>query len=115
MQRGHQRGLRGTAARIAVLFTVVLMAVAAILPAVARADSPYSTVSPATDQANEIHDIYKLTFWLALIVFVGVQIGIAYTVCGTGGGPMRRNAPSRCTVTRRWRSSGRSSRQSCCW
>ena len=80
MQRGHQRGLRGTAARIAVLFTVVLLTVAAILPAVARADSPYSTVSPATDQANEIHDIYKLTFWLALIVFVGVQIGIAYTV-----------------------------------
>src|SRR5688572_21020777 len=80
MQRGFQRGLRGTAARIAILFTVTLVVLAAILPGVVGAQSPYSSISPATDQANDINDIYKLTFWLALIVFVGVQIGIAWTV-----------------------------------
>ncbi|CAN5832544.1 cytochrome c oxidase subunit II [soil metagenome] len=80
MLRGFQRGLRGTGARITILVTVTLIAIAAILPAVVGAQSPYTTISPATDQANDIQGIYKLTFWLALIVFVGVHIGIASTV-----------------------------------
>ena len=41
---------------------------------------PYSTISPASPQAEDIQSIYKLTFWLALAVFIGVQIAIVYTV-----------------------------------
>ncbi|CAN5526064.1 cytochrome c oxidase subunit II [soil metagenome] len=80
MQRVFQRGMRGTAARLGILSMVVLLTITVVLPSVAGAQSPYSTVSPATPQANDIHDIYKLTFWLALIVFIGVQVGIVYTV-----------------------------------
>jgi cytochrome c oxidase subunit 2 len=40
---------------------------------------PYSTTSPASPTANGIQDLYKLVFWLALIVFVGVQFTIVYT------------------------------------
>ncbi len=80
MQRGHRRGLRGAAARITILAAVVLVVAAAAVPAMVSAESPYSTISPATDQANDIQGLYKLTFWLALIVFVGVQISIVYTV-----------------------------------
>lgn len=43
------------------------------------AERPYSTVSPKTDTANDIQFLYKIVFWLALIVFVGVQFGVAYT------------------------------------
>src|SRR3954464_10355919 len=40
---------------------------------------PYSHISPQTDKANDIQTLYKITFWAALIVFIGVQAAILYT------------------------------------
>ena len=41
--------------------------------------SPYSTLSPRSSIAEDIQGIYKLIFWLALVVFMGVQFAIVYT------------------------------------
>jgi heme/copper-type cytochrome/quinol oxidase subunit 2 len=41
---------------------------------------PYSHISPATQKAEDIQFLYRLIFWLALVVFVGVQAAIVYTV-----------------------------------
>ena len=40
---------------------------------------PYSHITPQTEKANDIQTLYKITFWAALIVFVGVQAAILYT------------------------------------
>ncbi|MDF3043419.1 MAG: cytochrome c oxidase, subunit [Thermomicrobiales bacterium] len=40
---------------------------------------PYSHITPQTDKAEDIQTLYKITFWAALIVFVGVQAAILYT------------------------------------
>jgi cytochrome c oxidase subunit 2 len=40
---------------------------------------PYTTITPQTEKAEDIQNLYKITFWAALIVFVGVQVAIAYT------------------------------------
>lgn len=42
-------------------------------------DKPYTTISPESPTADDVQDLYKLVFWLALIVFVGVQFAIVYT------------------------------------
>jgi cytochrome c oxidase subunit 2 len=42
-------------------------------------DKPYSHISPASPVADDIQSLYKLVFWLSLIVFVGVQFAIVYT------------------------------------
>ena len=58
------------------LAVVALTILAACGPEV---DKPYSTTSPASPTAEDIQSLYKLVFWLALIVFVGVQFAIVYT------------------------------------
>lgn len=65
--------------RLAVLLSLALMVGAALVPAIVGAQSPYSTISPQSPQANDIQDLYRLVFWLSLIVFVGVQLAIIYT------------------------------------
>ncbi|MDQ3541836.1 MAG: cytochrome c oxidase subunit II [Chloroflexota bacterium] len=42
-------------------------------------EKPYTTISPASPIADDIQSLYKLVFWLALVVFVGVQFAIVYT------------------------------------
>jgi len=49
---------------------------------------PYTTLSPASDTADEIQSLYILVFWLALVVFVGVQFAIVYAALR-----FRRNKP----------------------
>ena len=73
---------------------------------------PYSHITPQTEKANDIQTLYKITFWAALIVFIGVQAAILYTALRF----RRRNedVPSRCTARASWRSPGRSSRPSSC-
>jgi cytochrome c oxidase subunit 2 len=71
---------RTTLLRLGTILALVLMAAAAIVPRLVSADNPYSTTSPRSDVGNNIQGIYKLIFWLALVVFVGVQAGIVYTV-----------------------------------
>ena len=41
---------------------------------------PHTTVIPKTDAARKIQDLYVLVFWLAVIVFVGVQGGLLYVM-----------------------------------
>jgi len=40
---------------------------------------PYSQIAPQTTKADDIQTLYKITFWAALIVFIGVQAAILYT------------------------------------
>ena len=42
-------------------------------------NQPYSTISPQTGKANDIQWLYQIIFWAALLVFIGVQMAIAYT------------------------------------
>lgn len=41
-------------------------------------EKPYSTVDPASVAADDIQSLYKLVFWLSLVVFVGVQFAVVY-------------------------------------
>jgi cytochrome c oxidase subunit 2 len=41
---------------------------------------PYSTISPQTGKTEDIQWLYQIIFWAALIVFIGVQMAIVYTV-----------------------------------
>ena len=41
-------------------------------------EKPYSTVDPASTTADDVHSLYKLIFWLSLVVFVGVQFALVY-------------------------------------
>lgn len=44
------------------------------------ANVPQTTVIPKTDAARKIQDLYVLVFWLAVIVFIGVQGGLVYVL-----------------------------------
>jgi len=56
------------------------MAVVALVALAACTDdySPYSTLTPRTETAEDIQGIYRLVFWMALVVFIGVQFAIGY-------------------------------------
>lgn len=79
MHRGSTSGRRRTLTRLVTLLALVAMAAAVLLPAVG-AESPYTTISPQSSQADDIQWLYRVVFFLALIVFIGVQIAIVYTV-----------------------------------
>ena len=51
-----------------------------LFPACRCAESLQHNFSQSPNRPTTSSGIYKLIFWLALIVFVGVQIGIVYTV-----------------------------------
>jgi cytochrome c oxidase subunit 2 len=44
------------------------------------AEVPHTTVIPKTDSGRMIQDLYVLVFWLAVIVFIGVQGGLIYVL-----------------------------------
>lgn len=79
MHRGSTGGRRRTWTRFVTLFALIAL-VAGVLVPVVGAKSPYSTISPMSPQAEDIHWLYLLVFYLSLIVFIGVQIAIVYTV-----------------------------------
>jgi cytochrome c oxidase subunit 2 len=69
---------RGRWSRLAPV--LVLAGVAILLTGCGPAiDQPFTTITPQTDKADDIQNLYKITFWAALIVFVGVQVAIGYT------------------------------------
>jgi cytochrome c oxidase subunit 2 len=51
-----------------------------LLPRLVAAEDPYSTLSPESKDARDIQFLYKLIFWIALAVFIGVQFVIVMTV-----------------------------------
>ena len=72
---------KSTRNRLVVLLSMALMGAMLLLPSVAAAaDDVYSTISPESKDGRDIQFLYKLIFWLALFVFVGVQLAIVYSV-----------------------------------
>ncbi len=55
---------------------ITMLVLTACGPEVAK---PYTTISPASPTADDVQSLYELVFWLALIVFIGVQFAIVYT------------------------------------
>lgn len=79
MHRGSTGGRRRTWTRLVTLLALVALAAGVLLPAVG-AESPYTTLTPRSPQGEDIQWLYRLIFFLSLIVFVGVQVAIVYTV-----------------------------------
>lgn len=80
MERRGQTRRRTMGIRLAVILSLIAAAASVLLPHVVRADSVYTSITPRTGAARDIQSIYKLIFWLALVVFVGVQAAIVYSV-----------------------------------
>ena len=72
----NRRRLGGRMLTLGTLGMVAMLLLTACGPEVSK---PYSHISPASDTADDIQSLYKLVFWLALFVFVGVQFAIVYT------------------------------------
>ena len=74
---------RASRHRLLILSVVLLAAAWFLLPQLAAAaenpENPYSSISPESKDARDIQFLYKIIFWLALIVFIGVQIAIVAT------------------------------------
>lgn len=70
---------KSTLRRILTLGALAVVAITILAACGPEVDKPYSTTSPASPTARDIHSLYKLVFWLSLIVFVGVQFAIVYT------------------------------------
>ena len=78
MERRGQTKRRTMAIRAVSILSLVAIAAAVLAPSVS-ADSVYTTLSPRTGAARDIQSIYKLVFWMALVVFIGVQAGVVWT------------------------------------
>ena len=60
---------------------LMAMVAAVMLPRlVAAQEDPYTQITPKSDIADDIQFLYKIVFWLALLVFIGVQMVIVWTV-----------------------------------
>ena len=70
---------KGFLRRVLTLGTLAIVALMLLAACGPEVEKPYSTTSPASPTAEDIHSLYKLVFWLSLIVFVGVQFAIVYT------------------------------------
>jgi cytochrome c oxidase subunit 2 len=79
MKRQGKSKRRTMMFRSITILALLAMAVVALIPFVANADNPYSHISPRSGAARDIQFLYKVIFWMALVVFIGVQCGIAYT------------------------------------
>jgi cytochrome c oxidase subunit 2 len=77
LERRRSRRRLGILAALVGVALVIL--VAAIISGERVIDTPYSTISPDTDTAEDIQGLYELIFWMAAVVFIGVQALIVYT------------------------------------
>lgn len=82
----HRRRTGGRVLTMGPLGLVTMLVLTACGPDVSK---PYTTLSPASDTADDIQSLYILVFWLALVVFVGVQFAIVYAALR-----YRRNKPA---------------------
>lgn len=71
-------GRRGVIPKLASLGVLAITAMLVLSACGPGGEKPYSTVDPASTTADDIHGLYKLIFWLSLIVFVGVQFAVVY-------------------------------------
>ncbi|HQY32293.1 MAG TPA: cytochrome c oxidase subunit II, partial [Thermomicrobiales bacterium] len=58
----------------------ILLCSVAILPRIASAENPYSSITPKSQDADDIQLLYKIIFWIALAAFIGVQAAVVFTV-----------------------------------
>ena len=69
--------------RLAILAVAVGAALVVLVVAIINGEkgigTPYSTTSPDSSAADDIQGLYKLIFWMAAVVFIGVQALIVYT------------------------------------
>ena len=75
-QNGSAR--RGVIPKLVSLGMLAMTAMLVLSACGPDGEKPYSTVDPASSTADDIHGLYKLVFWLSLIVFVGVQFAVVY-------------------------------------
>lgn len=76
---GGVQGRRAMATRVLSLVGIAVVALVA-LSACTDDNSFYSTISPRSESAGDIQFLYKVIFFMSLVVFVGVQVAIVYTV-----------------------------------
>lgn len=78
-ERVGQTRRRGLTGRVLTLGTISVLAMLVLSACGAEDVKPYTTISPASPNADDIQSLYKLVFWLALVVFIGVQLVIVYS------------------------------------
>ena len=76
--RQNSSARRGVIPKLISLGVLSLTAMLVLSACGPGGEKPYSTVDPASTTAEDIHSLYKLIFWLSLIVFVGVQFAVVY-------------------------------------
>ena len=70
-----------TRSRFITLLLFALVVASVILPGIAAAaDNPYTSITPKSQDGDDIQLLYKIIFWIALAVFIGVQAAIVVTV-----------------------------------
>jgi cytochrome c oxidase subunit 2 len=77
-QRQNGSTRRGVIPKLLSFGMVALTAMIVLSACGPSGDKPYSHISPESTTADDIHSLYKLVFWLSLIVFVGVQFAVVY-------------------------------------
>ena len=65
--------------RSVVLFAILVMVFSAVAPVLAQEGRPYTTTDPASPEGRTIHDLYKLIFWMGVVVFIFVQFLIVWS------------------------------------
>ncbi|MGI8644616.1 MAG: cytochrome c oxidase subunit II [Thermomicrobiales bacterium] len=70
--------------RLTILAVAIGAALVVLILALINGDNdgigtPYSTISPDSSAAGRIQGLYELIFWMAAVVFIGVQALIVYT------------------------------------
>lgn len=77
-QRQNRSARRGVVPKLVSLGVLAMTAMVLLSACGPEGDKPYSTTSPGSTTADDIHGLYKLVFWLSLVVFVGVQFAVVY-------------------------------------
>lgn len=77
--QGHSKRRRTVIFRSITIVSLLAIAAMALGPYAVGAENPYTTISPKTNVAKDVQFLYKVIFWLALVVFIGVQFGVAFT------------------------------------
>ena len=52
---------------------LLILAPLALLALLAACSDPLTTIDPKSDNTNEIHTVYVIFFWLAMVVFVAIM------------------------------------------
>jgi cytochrome c oxidase subunit 2 len=77
-ETAQSRGHRGRWSRIVPVLALaaVVVLLSGCSPEVAQ---PFTSITPQNEKTEDIQNLYKITFWASLVVFIGVQVAIGYT------------------------------------